>query len=336
MASRILFKKISVAKGASVFTATGFTAAGVMDIVSNPARSDIGIANQPIARGIYSGSNSYPIVDSINDGNDISRNNKNIRSGAVDNPVGTGTELHIIRNQLEKAPITYLEAECAISTLIERPGVLEPIIDSVLPRHVEVDIQRVFSAVRQIVTDQEIVCTTLSKIEANKNDTAQRMTCAITAAPSSSSNPNWDRLAEKYCCSLCRDVFAVPHILECKHTFCWDCLHQHLSTCSSEDPNIPVVHNCPECRCPITDEATHELRYDEIICNEVESFPDCEEKHNWKEKRLRFETHRDSDTQLNEDHSVDEAEEEDWNLILQYVVPIVAFVTICIIIKSRN
>lgn len=329
-ASRILFKKFG-AKTA-IFTTAGFTTAGMYDITTNPAQSDVGIRNQPVARSVYS-------TSSINlseiDVDDSSAHSKDVLAG-----IGL-PEVAVIRNKLEKAPITEIETESAISTLIERPQILEPVFNTVAP-NTHVDLFRVMDAVRNIINDQELVAATLQKIEDKTNKQQQKIELhSKVVALSSSSNADWNKLADNHCCAFCRDVFAAPHILECKHSFCWSCLDDYLTSCASEDSSVNIEFRCPECREEIKKEATHELCYDNMICKEVDQIADCIEKDNWKEKKQRFENHKakvnkDTNLQNEEDRLEQEEEDKDWEMIVTVIVPIVTMITILIIVRCRS
>jgi hypothetical protein len=334
MASRILFKNFSVAKGASVFTAAGFTTAGMYDVLQNPAQSDVAIHNQPVTRSVYSsGSLTDAEIDAYISSKQESTNT--VASSATS--LANYPEVAVIRGKLEKAPITTVEADSVVSTLAENPQVLQPFIESLLPRHIEVDVTRVMKNVHRIITDENIVTSVLQKIEG-----AHIIQVKEEGKKENEVNSTWNKLAEKYFCSVCLDVFAAPHILECGHTYCWDCLYDLKNSCSSEDNSVTVVHECPECRHPMNGDATLELRYDEIICKEVDEIPDCVEKQNWKDKRQRFVKHRETvakvvpkaEANISEDDEEDD--DEDWNIVLQYLVPIITLVTVCIIIKCRS
>jgi hypothetical protein len=63
--------------------------------------------------------------------------------------------------------------------------------------------------------------------------------CKMATATSITDSPNN--------CSICLDVFTKPKLLSCFHTFCADCVQQHL-----DKHGLDGKFNCPVCRTEIT------------------------------------------------------------------------------------
>ena len=78
-----------------------------------------------------------------------------------------------------------------------------------------------------------------------------------------STSSAWEELKSKYLCTICQDVIAVPKNLNCLHSYCGSCLHDHLTFegCDTEDsdvededddqPHSKIISFCPTCRVEI-------------------------------------------------------------------------------------
>ena len=102
----------------------------------------------------------------------------------------------------------------------------------------------------------------------------------------------WAELIGSHKCCMCIDLLAAPCILSCGHSFCGECITNHLNRCVSieNDDGIEISLTCPMCRHEITGRPTFERVLDEDIGNKVQSFPDCPEKRDWSYRRETFKT----------------------------------------------
>lgn len=101
-------------------------------------------------------------------------------------------------------------------------------------------------------------------------------------------NACWYDLIGKQKCSICQDLYASPCVISCGHSFCGECLQEHITKCESVDGSIQVGAKCPLCKMDIVGAPTFELQLDEDIADKVQSFPDCEEKRDWATRRLAY------------------------------------------------
>jgi hypothetical protein len=126
---------------------------------------------------------------------------------------------------------------------------------------------------------------------------------STTAAPAPIMNnlsDDWADLIGSHKCCMCIDLLAAPCILSCGHSFCGECITNHLNRCVAieNEDGLEISLTCPMCRHEITGRPTFERVLDEDIGNKVQSFPDCPEKRDWSYRRETFKTK----LMLNENH----------------------------------
>ncbi len=56
-------------------------------------------------------------------------------------------------------------------------------------------------------------------------------------------------------CSICLDIYSIPHILECGHSYCFLCLWSWLG----------INKKCPECRIPVMNKPIRNLALENTI-----------------------------------------------------------------------
>ena len=115
-----------------------------------------------------------------------------------------------------------------------------------------------------------------------------------------STSSAWEELKSKYLCTICQDVIAVPKNLNCLHSYCGSCLHDHFKTsegCDTEDsdvededddqPHSKIISFCPTCRVEIN-MVTFVRCWAEDIDRQVEALPECEGKRGFRERKERY------------------------------------------------
>jgi hypothetical protein len=99
----------------------------------------------------------------------------------------------------------------------------------------------------------------------------------------------WELLKEKYPCVICQDVLSAPHLLNCSHTFCFDCVTEYMTRAVSKDAE--VSHCCPSCNDEIKT-WTYERLLDDDICQRVNNVSIADaERSDWRERREKFNVH---------------------------------------------
>ena len=81
-----------------------------------------------------------------------------------------------------------------------------------------------------------------------------------------------DNMEDNLCCHICLSLFKDPKALPCGHTYCKDCLHDHMTANCRYNSNRKVVFECPNCRaehvCP---QSVDEFPDNFIVKNMVET-----------------------------------------------------------------
>lgn len=162
----------------------------------------------------------------------------------------------------------------------------------------------------------------------------------------------WERLISLYKCTVCQDVLAMPHAVNCSHSFCGSCLHALRTRCQpcDEASKNTVIVDCPTCREEIC-HASFERTLDESILKLVDNIPDCVMKTDYLQRRADFQKVQDAAQEKDKLHSAphpprraathasanagEEEVDEDWELFKQYIVPALMFATMVVVAVLR-
>jgi hypothetical protein len=169
----------------------------------------------------------------------------------------------------------------SVRQIMANPAILEGWLPRGLP-----DIPRereaaFINAVVQCLQNDDVIAS--ARILESKPSRHQSQTIVSTVH-----NACWYDLIGKQKCSICQDLYASPCVISCGHSFCGECLQEHITKCECVDGSIQVGAKCPLCKMDIVGAPTFELQLDEDIADKVQSFPDCEEKRDWSTRRAAY------------------------------------------------
>lgn len=176
---------------------------------------------------------------------------------------------------------------------------------------------------------------------------------------------HWEMLKDKYPCAICQDLLAAPSILNCSHSFCGSCLTDMIESCvltntdGDDDAELDelqqsceIAYRCPQCKEEITN-TTFERLLDSDIQRLVDAVPDCEAKKHWKERRGKFlksqigkrgagksagaagSRRRNWGPHSRYRSAAEEEDEEFWETVKEYAIPILGFAVLALICVCR-
>lgn len=67
------------------------------------------------------------------------------------------------------------------------------------------------------------------------------------------------KLLESISCSICFEVLAVPHTIECGHSYCFYCLYQWVKNLANQAEDFRSLLKCPCCRIPLVAKPIYSL-----------------------------------------------------------------------------
>jgi len=234
--------------------------------------------------------------------------------------------------------VTGSEFNCALTTLKENPDLIYDLMPTNFMNAEQT--KKLCSAMQDVLSNPRVISTVKSKllkydpqsfsnmvgndyhlndfhqdhVKGNDDDnltnsrseTSSSYAFHHNATNQLSPSEQWDQLASDHPCAICQDVLAKPTILSCSHSFCGNCLHDLITSCSEVHStggrmnnnnstlhdidemisNMSVVKRCPTCNEEICRGGTYERTLDDAITVRASAIPICEGKNQWMERRL--------------------------------------------------